>query len=345
MKTARAIALLACAAALLSSCSRSRFACSWPVEAPRITQDYGCYACTFPEKYHSGIDMTSALEPAGSLSARVFAAADGIVVLAHGTCPAEGEPLCGGGLGNHLLIGHDNGYASLYAHLDRLRVRPGERVARGGVIGTMGSSGNASGVHLHFDLISFTPANAGGIGPRYTDNYPEENGHLDPKECVRHMVVEISGETVPVLERPASYHIPSPDIITTVAKGERFVALAESSSWHYLSLPSASGPAVPPWSPGAVYGWVQGEREVAAEGSVLCAARNRGRGSIPVYAGQGATLSALTRIWEGQHYLFRTETGAPDARCGDNQWYRIDLPASAGAREGWVNGEQLRAVK
>jgi murein DD-endopeptidase MepM/ murein hydrolase activator NlpD len=268
---AKAILLLAWFAGILGGCSQSRFVCAWPVDAPRITQDYGCYACIFPGKHHSGMDLTSALEPVGSLSTRVFAAADGKVLLAHGNCPAEGDRSCGGGLGNHLLIGHHNGYATLYAHLDRLRVHQGDRVVRGGVIGNMGRSGNASGVHLHFDLLAFTPASLDEIGSRYTDNLPEENGHLDPKKCFSHKVVEIC-EATTVLERPVSYHVPSPDVITTLAGGQRVTVLAESSGgWHYIYLPST---AEPPRSAKAAYGWVQGGREGAAKGSSLCVTRN-----------------------------------------------------------------------
>jgi hypothetical protein len=284
------------------------------------------------------MDLTSALNPAGSTHTRVFAAAPGRVVLAHDTCPAEGEPACGGGLGNHLVLGHDGGYATLYAHLDSLRVRQGDRVARGDVVGIMGSSGNASGVHLHFDLLSFTPVRTEEIGPRYTDSYPEENGHLDPKDFVRHSIVEISGETAPVLERPESYSIPTPDIITTAAEGQRFVSLAESGNWHYLYLPSNAGPAAPTWSPGAIYGWVQGGRVPDDDGTVICTVANHD--FIPVRSGRNAALPELTRLWSGQRYAVRKEAGSPALSCGGDRWYRIDLPANAGAREGWVYGEK-----
>jgi murein DD-endopeptidase MepM/ murein hydrolase activator NlpD len=333
------LALLACVTAILSGCSRSRFTCSWPVDAPRITQDYGCYACTYPAQYHSGIDLTSALDPPGSTRSRVFAAASGRVVLAQERCPAEGEPACGRGLGNHLVIGHNNGYATLYAHLAKLNVAAGDTVERGALIAIMGSSGNASGVHLHFDLLSFTPAALDEIGPRYTENYPAENGHLDPKAFVSHRLVEISAGAAPVLERPPGYYLPSPGIITTLESGQRFVSLAEyNGTWHYISLPSPKGPAEPPRSPLAAYGWVESARVADPHGVALCAVTDHGKGFVPVYAAQEG--SELTRIWDGQRYALRPETGG-DSSNG-SEWFRLDLPANARAREGWVYGKHVR---
>lgn len=62
----------------------------------------------------------------------------------------------GGGYGNHIIIDHGNGVQTLYAHLDYLNVKVGDKVTQGEVLGRMGRSGNvrgATGIHLHFEVI------------------------------------------------------------------------------------------------------------------------------------------------------------------------------------------------
>ena len=55
--------------------------------------------------------------------------------------------------GNYLRILHQNGDETLYAHLQYLYVRPGQRVGAGQVIGASGQTGNVTGPHLHFELL------------------------------------------------------------------------------------------------------------------------------------------------------------------------------------------------
>jgi murein DD-endopeptidase MepM/ murein hydrolase activator NlpD len=57
-----------------------------------------------------------------------------------------------GGYGNYVVISHPNGTQTLYGHMHSVTVKPGEQVAQGEVIGTVGSSGNSSGPHVHFEI-------------------------------------------------------------------------------------------------------------------------------------------------------------------------------------------------
>lgn len=54
--------------------------------------------------------------------------------------------------GRFVLVGHPQGYQSLYGHAERILVRPGDAVAAGQVIGLSGSTGNSTGPHLHFEV-------------------------------------------------------------------------------------------------------------------------------------------------------------------------------------------------
>jgi murein DD-endopeptidase MepM/ murein hydrolase activator NlpD len=91
-----------------------------------------------PRRYgfHPGVDIPA---PAGT---RVLAARAGTVVWAGWL----------GGYGRVVEIAHARGVVSLYAHLRRIAVVPGARVRRGAVVGRVGSTGDSTGPHLHFEL-------------------------------------------------------------------------------------------------------------------------------------------------------------------------------------------------
>lgn len=79
--------------------------------------------------------------------------ADGTVVHVHTGCVA-GNFDCGTGYGNQVLVRHNNGYHTMYAHLKSVRARIGETLRRGQLLGTSGNTGHSYGPHLHFEVRS-----------------------------------------------------------------------------------------------------------------------------------------------------------------------------------------------
>jgi murein DD-endopeptidase MepM/ murein hydrolase activator NlpD len=87
-----------------------------------------------------------ALDIAAPTGAPVTAADRGVVVRAGWN---------GQGYGNFVVIDHNIDFMTLYAHLDTILVAEGDVVAQGQVLGTVGTSGNSTGPHLHFELRDF----------------------------------------------------------------------------------------------------------------------------------------------------------------------------------------------
>ena len=100
---------------------------------------------------HGGIDIAGA----GIMGTPVVAAADGTVVATNSSCTHNwGKSYscgCGGGYGNYVMISHAGGKMTVYGHLTSLTVSSGQSVSRGQVIGHVGSTGNSTGPHLHYE--------------------------------------------------------------------------------------------------------------------------------------------------------------------------------------------------
>jgi murein DD-endopeptidase MepM/ murein hydrolase activator NlpD len=95
---------------------------------------------------YNGVDMAA---PVGTA---ILAAADGNVIVAK-------RGGYNGGYGSYVVIQHDNGSQTLYAHASSVSVSVGERVSRGEVIGGVGNTGRSTGAHLHFEIRN------GGVNP------------------------------------------------------------------------------------------------------------------------------------------------------------------------------------
>ena len=118
-------------------------ALAWPLpQTFSISSPFGYREDPFTGEidYHNGTDIAA---PNGT---QILAAAAGTVTIANGIDP------WGGSYGYHIKIDHGNGLETLYAHCSAICVTPGQQVQQGEVIGFVGSTGNSTGNHLHFEV-------------------------------------------------------------------------------------------------------------------------------------------------------------------------------------------------
>lgn len=89
-------------------------------------------------QFHPGIDL------AGKIGTPIYATGDGVVIDPFGSMT---------GYGIAIVIDHGYGFETLYAHLSKSLVKPGEKVKRGQIIGYLGNTGPSTGPHLHYEVI------------------------------------------------------------------------------------------------------------------------------------------------------------------------------------------------
>lgn len=113
---------------------------AWPVSG-RLSSPYGyrIHPIYGTKRLHTGIDI------AASNGTPIAAAGSGRVILAK----------VFGGYGNAVVIDHGGGLTTLYAHQSRIAVSVGQAVGRGDTVGYVGSTGNSTGAHLHFETAEF----------------------------------------------------------------------------------------------------------------------------------------------------------------------------------------------
>ena len=111
-----------------------------PVEKGVLGSLYGyrIHPNTKTKKFHAGLDIRAKHGNA------VYAAFDGVVLSTKKSSK---------GYGNTIKILHENGLVTLYAHLSSFTVKKGEIICKGKIIGKIGTTGNATGPHLHFEII------------------------------------------------------------------------------------------------------------------------------------------------------------------------------------------------
>ncbi len=115
---------------------------NWPTEHRVITQHFGSnprYYSQFGLPGHEGVDIRA---PSGS---KIFCVAPGRVYNVH-------RSPTGHNYGIHVRVQHQDGFQTIYAHLEEIFVNQGETVAAGAVLGLADNTGNSFGSHLHFSL-------------------------------------------------------------------------------------------------------------------------------------------------------------------------------------------------
>jgi len=103
----------------------------WPTVGHNITQYFSWH--------HTAVDI------ANHIGTPIYAAANGVVLIAQGGW--------NGGYGNTILLDNGNNMRTRYGHASKLLVSPGEKVSKGQIIALMGSTGNSTGPHLHFEVV------------------------------------------------------------------------------------------------------------------------------------------------------------------------------------------------
>ena len=117
----------------------------WPIDRTQLKALYGFgvrqkHPIYKTRRMHKGVDMST------NYGVPVYATGDGVVEKVE-----QGRRRRG--YGRQIVINHEFGYKTRYAHLLKMFVKPGERVQRGQLIGEVGSSGGSTGPHLHYEVI------------------------------------------------------------------------------------------------------------------------------------------------------------------------------------------------
>ena len=117
----------------------------WPIDRTQLEWFYSFgmrarHPIYKTRKMHKGVDMSC------KRGVPVYATGDAIVQMTD-----EGRRRRG--YGRQILLNHEFGYQTRYAHLNKIFVKKGERVTRGQLIGEVGSTGGSTGPHLHYEVI------------------------------------------------------------------------------------------------------------------------------------------------------------------------------------------------
>jgi murein DD-endopeptidase len=139
MSTQRLVGWLAIVGLVVLYVRKQAQALGWPLTGPiRITSGFGARTAptTGASTYHNGIDL------AAPIGTAVYAPASGTINSLYTN--SEG--------GKQLLMKHENGFISGFAHLISYAVTVGQSVRKGQLIAYTGNTGNTTGPHLHFSL-------------------------------------------------------------------------------------------------------------------------------------------------------------------------------------------------
>ncbi|MEM1188388.1 MAG: CARDB domain-containing protein [Pseudomonadota bacterium] len=335
---------------------------------PVRTTDGADYNDLGPWPYHSGIDLVyqdgtdNLCDNGDHNNCPVYAVADGKASFyPMGRVNPTADNHC---MGNVVIIEHDNGLYSLYAHLTTLgkyadgvqipiSLPDGTPVSAGEQIGTVGNSGLARcagprGEHLHFELkpwgvIGNTGnGNGGGTPPTPPTATKWGGGDLNPQNLSGYinpnpyliLAINHTGPKIIVATDTRFRVGPSTiyDSFGDVAAGTRFVSFGEYNGWYQVYLPTVAssnqyGPAT---------GWVRGTT-VGSGGVIKIVDEVRGPVGVNVRKSASTGSGRIAWVWDDQMYPVIGEV-ASGTGCS-NSWYKIGLPGGFAETEGWVCGD------
>lgn len=164
-----------------------------PIRNATVTQPYGIKNSKYRKGYHTGIDLVSD-------DYTVYAAVPGIIIESRYAAGRGADPT---GWGNYVILRtKDEKHDIIHAHLFGIAVIKGQSVVEGTKLGVMGSTGNSTGPHLHFEVRKAPWTNLDDINPAVFLGIYNRKGPAESEEpMIKHLVLCNPGPD----ERAAGY--------------------------------------------------------------------------------------------------------------------------------------------
>ena len=353
---------------------------NWPLDNPTVTQVYGCRhdgvsscANLTSDRYLSGVNVHVGLDiwaPGDPYAVPVKAAADGrIYKIIRWN---EGSR----GLGNTVILEHDNGTYALYGHLDSFDPNlpaVGESIDQNDPIGIMGHSSDTAardssfGIHLHFEVkdngtlgnLSDT-AGIGYIG--YTPGHPDLYSYRDPRILIEGISVQDIAPVVLQNPLPGNLNVrnspglsypylsdTSELVIGKLGEEQEVVATRRTTiagqDWYFVDLPSRNAPFESSYN-GPHGGWVGGGVPIIDPTAVhrLIAENYNVRDGASTVG-----TNIIAKVYAGQRFVIAgPDVADPDPLCPSLTWTPIYIPATNQVTSlpetGWICSDAFAEV-
>ncbi len=284
----------------------------WPMDG-RVSSIY--WECRSScARYHRGVDI------ANGCDTPIYAARAG-------TADVRWDA---NGYGNYVVVSHDMGFLTYYAHMDSVSVSDGQSVSAGQLLGYEGTTGSSTGCHLHFEI-------------RQTDNgpsYESDKMFIEAQESNNYN--QISAGT-PIAWDMQLYEVTSTanvrdgpgmtlvsgqgnQILGTAAAGERYVGFADwtGPNGNYIAIK---------WN--GQTGWIHNSLLTAVSGDVARVTASQ----LNVRTGPASSYSDIGDVYGGQEYY----VVASDASSGAT-WHKIYYD-NGGNQYGWIHSGYTEALQ
>ena len=310
----------------------------WPINNHQVSQSYGIESnssSNCPKCFHTALDIVST-----SGDTRIMAAADGTARVYPMGYFDPGQYDDNHGMGNIVIIEHDNGLYTIYAHMAEFYISDYHRVRAGELIGRYGRTGfenSTRKAHLHFEvrLWGIIGNRDDNGGPRwgYSIIYPNLSGYLNPWPFLE-LNVDFSTKSVvnmngnqSIKTGPGSGYTQE---LAQVVNNQKFYAFASWNGWYLIHVPSKAER----YQGGMGTGWVKANlgsgRYVRIVDSV------RGLDAVNVRSQPNSSSTVLSGVYDLQRFPLLDESKAGSG-C-EKEWYQIPLASNSGNSTGWICG-------